>query len=44
VAGRLGKRQPFVSKCEMGERRVDIIELQAFAEIYGKRLDYFFEE
>lgn len=41
VADRLGRPQSFVSKCETGERRVDIVELQVFAEIYGKTLDFF---
>ena len=41
VAGRLGRPQSFVSKCESGERRVDVIELAWFAELYGKRVDYF---
>jgi transcriptional regulator with XRE-family HTH domain len=34
VAQRLGKPQSYVSKCESGERRVDAVELAAFAEIY----------
>lgn len=29
------------SKCESGDRRVDVIELKAFARLYGKPLDYF---
>jgi transcriptional regulator with XRE-family HTH domain len=41
IADLLGKPQSFVSKCETGERRVDIVELQAFAEIYDKPLDFF---
>ena len=32
VAARLGKTQTFVSKCERGERRVDIVEVRAFCE------------
>lgn len=41
VATRLGRAQSFVAKCESGERRVDIIELQRFAAVYGKTLEYF---
>ncbi len=41
VAKRLGCPQPFVSKCESGERRVDVVELAAFARIYAKALDFF---
>lgn len=43
VATKLGKPQSFVSKCENGERRVDIIELKIFADLYGKPLKYFLE-
>lgn len=35
AARRLGKPQSFVSKCESGERRVDVVELKAFAKMYG---------
>ena len=41
VAQKLGKGQYFVSRSETGERRIDIIELQAFALIYGKQIQYF---
>lgn len=41
VANRLGTSQSFVSRSETGERRVDAIELQAFADIYGKPIEYF---
>ena len=41
VARRLGKPQSYVSKCESGERRVDVIELAAFAAIYRSSLDAF---
>lgn len=39
----LGKPQSFVVKCERGERRVDILELKRFADIYKKKIDYFLE-
>lgn len=35
VAKALGKTQAFVSKCELGERRIDPIDLQDFAQLYG---------
>ncbi|MFP4438472.1 MAG: helix-turn-helix domain-containing protein [Chloroflexaceae bacterium] len=35
VAQRLGKPQSYVSKCESGERRVDAVEVAAFARLYG---------
>jgi transcriptional regulator with XRE-family HTH domain len=41
VARRLGKPQSFVSKCESGERRVDFVELLAFAELYGVDVAFF---
>ena len=41
VAQKLNKPQSYVSKCESGERRVDVIELLDFAKIYNKTLDYF---
>ena len=41
VARRLGRPQSFVSKCEAGERRVDVVELTAFARLYGKDLRFF---
>lgn len=41
VAEALGQPQSFVSKCESGERRVDAVELERFAKLYGKPLRYF---
>jgi transcriptional regulator with XRE-family HTH domain len=41
VAERLQVPQSYVSKSESGERRLDVIELTEFAEIYKKPLAYF---
>ena len=41
VARVLNRPQSFVSKCEAGERRVDVVELQAFARVYGVPLSFF---
>lgn len=41
VAAELGRPQSFVAKCESGERRVDVIELESFARLYGVGLTYF---
>jgi transcriptional regulator with XRE-family HTH domain len=35
VAERLGVYASFVSKCESGERRIDVVELGAFCKAYG---------
>lgn len=37
----MGKPRTFISKCELGERRVDFVELQLLAKIYRKRLSFF---
>ena len=44
VARLLQQHQSFISKCESGERRIDVIELAAFARIYQKPLDYFLQD
>jgi len=41
VAGRLGRPQTWVSKCELGERRVDFVELEDWAGACGKPLVWF---
>lgn len=44
VAKQLGRPQSFVSKIESGERRVDIVELDIIARLYGRDLSYFVAE
>lgn len=41
VAARLGKPQSFISKVELGERCLDVVELQIVARGYGKTLAHF---
>jgi transcriptional regulator with XRE-family HTH domain len=41
VAKALGRAQSFVTKCELGERRIDPIDLQRFAKLYRKPLAFF---
>ncbi|MFN3242965.1 MAG: helix-turn-helix domain-containing protein [Planctomycetota bacterium] len=37
VAKAMGRSQRFVSRCETGERRVDVIEFRDFLRVYGLR-------
>jgi transcriptional regulator with XRE-family HTH domain len=41
VAAKLGRPLSFVSKCELGERRIDPIDLRKFADLYDKPFEYF---
>jgi transcriptional regulator with XRE-family HTH domain len=41
VAKKLRRPQSHVSNVEQGQQRVDIVELQRFAKMYGKNIDYF---
>ena len=41
VAARLGRPQTWVSKCELGERRVDFVEIEDFAAACNKPLEFF---
>jgi transcriptional regulator with XRE-family HTH domain len=38
VAARLGTYASYVSKCESGERRLDVVELAEFCRLYGVKL------
>lgn len=44
LAARLGATQTFVSKCERGERRVDLVELRAFCKAMGISLEKFVKQ
>jgi transcriptional regulator with XRE-family HTH domain len=44
VAQLLDQPQSYVSRCESGERRVDVVDLSDFAVIYNQPLSYPIEE
>jgi transcriptional regulator with XRE-family HTH domain len=37
----LGQDQMFISKVESGKRQLEFVEVEHFAEIYGRRLSFF---
>ncbi len=41
VAKKLKRPQSHISNIESGQQRVDVVELQRFAKLYGKTIDYF---
>lgn len=41
VANKMGKTQSYVSKIESGQRRIDLIQLKEFANIYKKDIQFF---
>lgn len=43
VGKKFGAHASFVSKCESGERRVDVVELAAFCKLYNVTLAQFIE-
>lgn len=43
LASRVGETQTFVSKCERGERRLDVIELRTFCHALGVALPEFIQ-
>jgi len=43
VAAALGVKQNFVSRLEIGERRLDPVELAELAKLYGKPIAWFLE-
>lgn len=44
LADRLGQTQSFVSKCERGERRLDVVEVRAFCNAIGISFPKFIEQ
>lgn len=44
VAKKLKRPQSHVSNVESGQQRVDVVELQIFAKIYDKEIDYFIKK
>lgn len=44
LAERLGETQSFVSKCERGERRLDLVQLRAWCNALGVGLRQFVED
>ncbi len=41
VGEKIGRPQSYVSKCESGERRVDVVELAELAALYSRPLSWF---
>jgi ribosome-binding protein aMBF1 (putative translation factor) len=41
LARKIRETQTFVSKCERGERRIDVVELRAFCRAFGVSLKQF---
>lgn len=41
VAKKLKRTQSYVSRVEVGEQRIDILELKRFATMYNKDINYF---
>lgn len=41
IARLLGKSQSYISKIESGQRRIDIVQLKKFSEIYKKPIEFF---
>jgi len=44
IAERLGESQSFISKCERGERRIDVAELREFCLAIDTTLDKFIKQ
>lgn len=44
AAKKLRRPQSFMSRSETGERRVDVVEFEDFAKLYGKAVTFFLPE
>ncbi|WP_421800871.1 helix-turn-helix domain-containing protein [Granulicella sibirica] len=42
VSAQMGMSHSFLSKCETGDRRVDLMELIQLAKLYKKPIQFFF--
>ncbi|MEX2437691.1 MAG: helix-turn-helix transcriptional regulator [Candidatus Babeliales bacterium] len=43
VAKKFKRPQSYISNVETGQQRVDVVELQKFAKLYEKGINYFFK-
>jgi len=41
AAKRLGRSQSYISKIEVGQRKIDVIESKKIAKIYYKKIEFF---
>lgn len=44
IAEKLEKTQSYVSKVELGQVKIDIVELKKFAKSYGKLIEFFIKD
>ena len=44
VSARMGRSHNFVTKCESGDRSIDVMELLELANLYEKPIGHFFVE
>jgi transcriptional regulator with XRE-family HTH domain len=42
VSAKMGRSPNFITKCESGDRSIDVMELFELAQIYEKRISHFF--
>lgn len=41
AAKRLGRSQSYISKIEVGQRKIDVVELKKISRVYKKDITYF---